>query len=139
MKNILTVIILIFPIQLSFGQELNPFEENEKFGYQDSNGNVVIAPKYDYAGNFYQGFARVNIGGSYYVTEWGYTSFKGGKWGFIDQIGKEITPIKYDALGQFSRGRALVQLNQKFGYIDTTGKEVVPIIYILEAKDTIID
>lgn len=125
----------MFIVQFSFGQELIPYEENGKFGYQDSIGNIIIAPKYDYVKDFSQGFAQVNIGGSYYVTEWGYTYFKGGKWGFIDSTGKEITPIKYDDISDFSGGRALVGISEKFGYIDTTGKEVVPVIYILEAKD----
>ena len=138
-KIFLTATLLICCLQFSFGQELIPYQENEKFGFKDSIGNVVIAPKYDRVESFHKGFAPVNIGGSYFVTEWGYTAFKGGKWGFIDQTGKEITPIKYDVLGQFKDGRALVELNRKFGYIDTTGKEVVPIIYILEAKDVKIE
>ena len=134
-KIFLTATLLICCLQFSFGQELIPYEENEKFGFKDSIGNVVIAPKYDRVHDFSQGFAQVNIGGSYFVTEWGYTAFKGGKWGFIDHTGKEITPIKYDDVGEFTGGRARVSLNRKSGYIDTTGKEVVPIIYILEAKD----
>lgn len=134
-KNLLTSISLIFIVQLSFGQELLPYEENGKFGYKDSIRNVIVSPKYDRVKEFYQGVASVNIGGSYSITETGYTYFKGGKWGIIDQTGKEITLIKYDYVGSFKDGRALVSLDEKFGYIDTNGKEVVPVIYILEAKD----
>ncbi|HTO36203.1 MAG TPA: WG repeat-containing protein, partial [Flavobacterium sp.] len=115
--------------------KLVPYEENGKFGYKDSIGNVIVQPKYDKVKEFYHGAAPVNIGGSYHVTEWGYTSFKGGKWGIIDQTEKEIAPIKYDYIGTFHEGRALVAIKEKHGYIDTTGKEVVPVIYILEAKD----
>lgn len=135
MKNLLTAISFSFIVQLGFGQELIPYEENGKFGYKDSIGNVIVQPKYDRVELFYQGVAPVNIGGNHYITEWGYTSFKGGKWGIIDQTGKEITPIKYDYIGTFHEGHAIVAIKEKSGYIDITGKEVVPVIYILEAKD----
>lgn len=151
MKNRLTAISLMFIVQFSFGQELIAYEENGKFGYQDSIGNIIITPKYDYVKDFSQGFARVNIGGSYHVTEGGYTYFKGGKWGVIDRTGKEITPIKYDKIHDFSEGCARVNIGGNFevkkyldgenyknytyftggkwGLIDPTGKEITPIKY----------
>lgn len=42
MKKIAIGIVFIFIAQLSFGQALIPYEENEEFGYKDSMKNMMI-------------------------------------------------------------------------------------------------
>ena len=55
---------------------------NQKWGYIDRTGKVVIEPQFEGAGNFADGLAPVNIGG-----QWGFSSIpaylEGGKWGYI--------------------------------------------------------
>ena len=41
-----------------------------KYGFIDFDGNIVISPKYDYAEDFNEGYAKVR---------------KGNKWGYIDK------------------------------------------------------
>lgn len=56
--------------------------ENGKYGFVDSNGNIVVDCKYDKAYEFNEyGFASVR---------------KEGKWGAIDEQGKEVAPINYE-------------------------------------------
>lgn len=136
MKKQLTAISFIFIVQFSFGQELMPYQENGKFGFKDSVGNVIVLPRYDYYGyGFFDNLMVVNTGGKVSPTD----VFGGGKWGFINTKGKEVIPCKYDNVRDFSEGLAVVNiggefgtslvLGGKYGYIDTTGKEVVPLRY----------
>ena len=57
-------------------------KEGDRWGYADERGKVIIQPKYLYAGDFKNGFAKV---------------MKEGGWGFIDKNGKVTsTDVKYD-------------------------------------------
>ncbi|MCS7150786.1 MAG: WG repeat-containing protein [Endomicrobia bacterium] len=51
-----------------------PYCKENKWGFCDKNGNIVIDCKYDYADYFSEGLARVKLG---------------DKWGYIDKSGKE--------------------------------------------------
>lgn len=132
MKKLLTAISLIFIVQFSFGQELIPYEENGKFGYQDSVGNVVIPAKYDNMGHFSEGFVAVSLN---------------EKWGFINTTGKEIIQPKYYSVYGFHNKSAVVVSRSyrktidehtekpirievyKYGIIDTKGKKIIPLKY----------
>ncbi len=94
--------------------QLEPYEENGKYGYKDAEGKVIVKAIYDDAFKFSEGLAQVKLN---------------EKYGLIDQNGKEITPIKYDEISDFKDGRARVKLNEKYGYIDKTGKEIIPLNY----------
>lgn len=112
--------LLIFIITLfSVGNvkaQIAPFYSNvnDKYGYQDEKGNVVIEPKYDLAYPLEEGMSAVRIN---------------GKYGYINQNGKEIVTPKYDNTWKFIGGFAAVKLDNKFGFIDKNGKTVVPLIY----------
>lgn len=94
-------------------QEYTLFQdENSKFGFVDSNGEVVIEPIFENAGNFSQGKAAVLLS---------------DRVGFIDSTGKIVIPCKYDWTNGFSKGYAMVKLNSKFGFIDLQGNEITPI------------
>ena len=119
--------------------------ENGKFGYIDTKGNVKIACNYDKAGNFIDGIARVGrgryewyinrngkvIGRSYDYSE--VLDFscglgavnKGGRWGFINKKGKEVIELKYDAVSQFVDGYAMVKMGKTVGLIDTAGDLII--------------
>lgn len=89
-------------------------EKDDKYGFIDKNGNVVIPLKYDRAGSFHEGLAPVCIG---------------DKWGFIDKSGKVVIPMKYDAVEYFHNGGAIAMIKGKFGMIDKNGKTIAQFIY----------
>ncbi len=89
-------------------------EIDEKYGFIDKNGTVVIEPQFDSASMFSDGLAIVSTD---------------DKYGIIDAKGKYIINPTYDAIAEFSNGLSAVKKDDKFGYIDKTGKIVIPINY----------
>ena len=87
---------------------------NDKYGYKNTKGEVVISPKYDLAYNLDEGMAAVRLD---------------GKYGYVDQNGKEVISPKYDNTWKFIWGFAAVKSGDKFGFVDQKGKEVIPLIY----------
>jgi hypothetical protein len=85
-----------------------------KWGYADTTGKSVIAPKWDMAGVFSEGLAAVETD---------------GKWGFVDRNGIEVIAPGWDTAGIFSEGLAAIGLNGKYGFIDKAGNEVIPVKY----------
>ena len=104
---------------LSFpDNQFEEFEENGKCGYKiKSTGEIVVSPKYSFAGYFWEGLA------------WVVSDYFPYKFGFIDKTGEEVIPLKYDRGGNFSEGLAMVEINRKYGFIDRTGEEVIPLKY----------
>lgn len=93
---------------------LKRFEENGKYGFLDTLGNVVIKPQFDGVGCFNEGLVSVTID---------------DKKGFIDRTGKYVVKPQYDYCNYFSQGVALVAKNGKWGFIDKTGEEVIRLEY----------
>ena len=87
---------------------------DDKYGFMDKAGKLVIDTKYDRAEDFLDGLARVSIN---------------DKWGFIDKSGKVIIKIKYDEANDFLDGFARVKLNDKWGFIDKNGEIINEIRY----------
>jgi hypothetical protein len=108
---------------------LLPVEIGGKTGYIDSNGTMVITPRYLYGEPFEKGMARVIVGTDL---------FKDSRCVFIDQTGKVvIEPNNGEVLGDFNEGLAFVfhpstlhsdswdLVEGKCGYIDTNGRQVI--------------
>jgi len=97
--------------------DFKPFNKNNKWGYKDSNDNIVIETKYDYASFFYNNLAIVQ---------------KNGKYGLIDKEGNQLVDFEYDNLElKFASEQTyyLVTLNDKKGVLNLEGKLVIPINY----------
>ena len=93
--------------------ELHPIEENEKYGFADENGNVVIPCKWKYAYAFQEGMSKVKGDND--------------KYGFIDKTGNMAIPCKWEYTEEFHEGLAVVKDdNDKYGFIDKTGDVVIP-------------
>ncbi len=92
------------------------FQEGEKYGVINKDGDIIADAIYDDILDYFHGFIIV---------------IKDDKVGFIDENGKKITDIKYDmyGVGNFFEGLARVEFNGKWGFIDATGKEVIPLKY----------
>lgn len=79
---------------------------NNRWGYANAKGNVVIYPQFDDAKAFAEDLAAIK---------------QDGKWGYIDRAGKIVIPPQFDEAESFANGVAVV----KQGYtrnIDPTGK-----------------
>ncbi|MCK9639440.1 MAG: WG repeat-containing protein [Prolixibacteraceae bacterium] len=117
MKTGKTILIICFILAGTAAQaQLAPFYSatNNKYGYKDGAGKIVVEPRYDLAYPFTEGIAAVRLA---------------GKYGYLDGRGKEIVAPKYDFTWHFIGGFAAVKLVDKFGFIDKTGREVIPLIY----------
>src|SRR5690554_1098122 len=94
-KTLFTICLLLLGTMALQAQDLKPFKDNnDKWGFQDQNGKIVITPKYDGVDYFSEDLVAVNLGG--FSSD--LVGFAGGKWGFIDKKGKEVIPVKYDAV-----------------------------------------
>jgi hypothetical protein len=99
-------------IDLSGKQKLFPIYSNQKVGYMDQQGKVVINPQFDVSedsSEFSEGLAAAQVK---------------KKWGFIDETGKFVIQPQYDSVRQFSNGLAVVFLKDQVSYIDKSGKTI---------------
>lgn len=132
----------------TFQQGLAAFQDSsKKYGYVNTQGKVVIEPKYDDALAFSEDLAPVKVDG-----KWGYIDKKGKmvisvqfasaktfneglaavsdgyNWGYIGSNGLFVIDPQFENAGTFSEGRAIVTLSAKKGFINNNGKfEVNPI------------
>ena len=90
---------------------LYPIVLDDKLGFIDSTGQVIVPPTYDDGGYFHQGRAYVS---------------RSGKFGFIDALGRVVVPPKYDTVSDFWEGLAMVARQGRTGYVNLAGKEVIP-------------
>lgn len=121
--------------------------ENNKYGYIDESGEMMIEPTFVNAKPFGNGLAPVKLN-SY--GKWGYINTEGvmvitpqfdkaesfsdgraavvsdGKWGFINTSGKMVINPEYDLVMPFSEGLAAVRKDWKWGYINRLGVLVIP-------------
>lgn len=78
----------------TFSEEgLASFEKNGKWGYLNTDGEIVINAKYDMAYEFSEGLAAVKLA---------------DKWGFINPEGKVVIDLQYINADSFSCGYAAV-------------------------------
>jgi len=95
-------------------RHLFPVEVDEKYGYIDTTGKIVIAPKFDYASDFTEGLAEIRIGDR-----------ESGLFGYIDTTGKIVIKPKYQSTGTFSDGVAIARDNKGLVIIDKKGKTLL--------------
>lgn len=111
--------LLVWAVSLPIYAQLAPKANHKgKYGYANVNGEFVITPQFDYAGNFADSIACVRIG---------------KKWGYINTKGEQIIPLKYANAYPFSDGCAAIVVREKnkflFGYINTAGDDIVEPVY----------
>lgn len=98
----------------------------EKWGFIDQAGAVVIPAHFDAAGNFSEGLAAVGFDTD--QTEFNCTDCVPRRvWGFVDAMGKLVVPARYRAASSFAGGLAAVENHEgKWGYIDAKGNLTIP-------------
>lgn len=112
-------------VQVSY-EGLFGFEQNNKIGYMDKNGNVVIPAIYSYDSSitnlptipyFYKGYAKV---------------VKDRKFGLIDKTGKIVIPVEHESitpytqLGNFVLVTKTISGKKKYGVLNLQNKELIP-------------
>lgn len=91
--------------------DLIPFEQDDKYGYFDLQGKVVINPQFSFASAFREDLALVA------------TTGENPKWGFIDKKGKVVIKAIYKEATVFQEGLAwVVAENTAASAIDKNGK-----------------
>jgi hypothetical protein len=94
---------------------------NDKYGFINECGELVIPMVYDYSPFYFMYHGHFSDG----VT----CMFKDSKWGYIDNKNNAVIPFMYDAAGNFNNGLANVQLGEKWGYINIKNETMLPFIY----------
>lgn len=113
------------------------------YGYIDYKGNMKVEPRYKYAEDFSEGFARVREGSSeFFINKNGkkmcsdYEEVKtfsyamgavkrNELWGFINAKGKLIIEPTYDDVSPFLGIYAAVRRGPNYGIIDNKGNVIV--------------
>ncbi len=90
------------------------------FAFVGRDGRL-LPQQFNKADRFYEGLARVCVGGETVRGADGRPDHVGGEWGYIDKTGKLAIPLQYDAAKSFHNGRAEVTLDGKRHMIDKMG------------------
>lgn len=83
---------------------------NNKIGFANMEGRILIKPIYDFALPFDKGYARVNKDGHLKQVD-EYKSIEGGKWGLIDTEGRYVLEPLYDRIFAIHSDTVTVILN----------------------------
>ena len=83
------------------GGSLFPVRVNDRYGYIDQRGKLVIKPQFIDAREFSEGLARVWVAGGK------------GRWGYVDLTGKMAIPAQFEWAEDFSEGLAVVKIDGK--------------------------
>lgn len=106
-KKYFLLCLFTFAINTAFAQKKSGNRNESKASGNDKWG---VTEKYDAAGPFSNGLARVK---------------KGIKWGYIDTTGSVIIPFKYNEVENFHDSIARVRVGQKWGLMHVSGKELI--------------
>jgi len=112
-KKIDKLLFMRFVDEISVFSEngLAAFRKNGKWGFINTEGNVVVSAQYDQVYAYTEGLAAVKLAGS---------------WGFIDENGDMVIQNKYASVRSFSSGMAWVKKESGSSYwwfINQSGKE----------------
>ncbi len=121
---------------------LHPVLLNDKWGYINQKGKMVLSPRFDEARDMSDGYAAVRTG-----TLWGIVSadpvkvslaptfstlgdfedglapaqLPAGQYGFVDGTGEFIIEPQFDFAAKFSEGLAAVRTDGLWGYVNSSG------------------
>lgn len=159
MKKILLVFFLLFSLTGCFFQDspeievfsdgLLAVEYNDRWGYVNNKGKMVIPAIYDGAAAFYDNIAIVKIDNKMQlidkkgklilskkydqlirdVSSKTITFSIEGKYGLMNHKGEIILESLFDDIDYFYEGLAKVRLGLKYGFINTKGERVIDVKY----------
>ncbi len=89
--------------------------KNDKEGYINLKGEVIVPVIYDYVDYFYDGMAEIN---------------KGRLCGYVNEKGKVVVAPQYSKVDPFKRNNlTMVQSNGKYGFINREGYRAIYPVY----------
>lgn len=118
-------------------------ERENKWGLVNTNGEIVVQPRWEDIGQLESGLVPVKQDGRWGLIDqaenlvvkpqWEEINLsslttnlivakQGGKWGLFDATGKIVAQPQWDEVTQFSEGLAAVRSEGKWGLIDRIGK-----------------
>jgi len=119
-SNLIRVLLVCISIlgfnTYSISQYLYPiFDNNNNWGFIDTQGEVIIKPQFDSVTYFQEGFAGVKYD---------------NLWGFVDTLGKTIIEPTFEKVYPFSEDIALVKSDSLYGYISKDGSYLITPKYL---------
>ena len=144
-------------LKVAFGHICNYMlayvKKDDKYGFINANGNLVVPLIYDRASYFQDGLAYVKIynewkgmidtkGNRIFTSKYNDSHFEvpnytGGllnveleweKYGYVDLSGNQVSAL-YDFTGHFNDGLAMVKNGNKYGFVNIKGELAIPCIY----------
>ncbi len=106
-----------------FAEGLARFKENDKVGFFDKRGKIIIRAQFDFAAPFHEGLAAI-CRGCRRKSEGEHETFAGGNWGYINKKGTVAIPLGFDSAESFESGRAKVSVKGVAQTIDKKGTPV---------------
>lgn len=120
-KFVVLIVFLLLSINVCFaqeisqpqfsGQELTTFSQNERWGFKDSNNNIIVEPIYK---------KLIRLGDSSWIVQ-----NKKNKFGLIDNCGNVIVPIKYNHADRLVSRFAKFGNTYDYGVYDEYGNTIV--------------
>jgi hypothetical protein len=95
----------------------------DKIGFADTTGKIVIEPKYTAVAPFQGGLAAF-CDSCKRVQDGEHWAWEGGKWGFMDKNQKVRIEPRYDSVSGFEDGACQVELNGVRFAIDSSGSKI---------------
>ncbi|QCX38332.1 WG repeat-containing protein [Aureibaculum algae] len=113
------VVPMIYDEVLTYKNGLFRVKKDEKYGFVDYGGKVIIPIEYSYAQH------KASSNGLFLVEKrWNQAEY------FINlENNKVFTPVGYDDVHPFLENRAMVKSKNKYGFIDGSGKLIIPLLY----------
>ncbi len=124
------------------------FSKEQKWGFVDEQGEVVVEAEYDDVEPFCEGRAVVTKGGCYGLidrdgklmipTVWEDLSYDGshlcyvdqeGRRGVIDRNGRVVLQCQWDWVAEESCGLFMVEKDEMLGYVSMSGEIVIELQY----------
>lgn len=98
-----------------FSNSMSAFRQDGRWGYMNSDAQVVIAPVYEECRDFSNGYAAVR---------------QNGLWGYIDRSGRMVIPPHFQQVQDFNQdGLAIVMKDGKFGVINVKGTSLAGFMF----------
>ncbi len=137
-----------FEKYLDYVEGLAQVQHKGKWGFVNTDGQIVVSTQYDECKDFSNGKAEVRIG-----NKWGYVSAteklivspyydetkkynigsgcvrKGTFWGFVDALGKEVYKPQFESVKETNSNKYIVYKNGKKGIFDENGIELMSLFY----------
>lgn len=147
-KNFELILDAVYDKIVSADDDIFCIYQNEKWGFADSFGQILIEPKYLSYGEYYNSYFKdVDFDGNkiylyinrmnkkiklipfdnvYYMNENVAPVLLNYKWGYIKNSGELICKPQYDEVNIFSGGMGIIKKDSLYGFVDLYGQEKIP-------------